>query len=107
MTMPEKGSVRDHIFHVQREEALMVTTATGHAEHATMNRAVRGAQGAGMRREPIEVVDALDAHLAFADGLLEPLEQIGLMDFSDQAVISLTVQARARIRAARHLLARG
>jgi hypothetical protein len=53
------------------------------------------------------VVEALDAHLAFADGLLEPLEQMDLMGFSDQAVSSLAVQARARIRAARHILERG
>ena len=85
----------------------MRTTATGHAEHETMNRTWGGAQGAGTRREPTDVVDALDAHLAVADGLLEPLEQMDLMGFSDQAVISLTVQARARIRAARQLLERG
>ena len=84
----------------------MLITATGHAEHATTNHAW-GAQGAGTRGEPSDVVDALDAHLAFADGLLEPLEQIDLVGFSDQAVISWTVQARARIRAARQLLTRG
>jgi len=82
----------------------MSITAKRNEKNRTANRALVGEQGAGKLREPMNFMDVVEQHLLIADGLLEPLQNIDQVGFSDHAVISLTVQARARIKEARHIV---
>jgi hypothetical protein len=82
----------------------MATTAKGNGKNRTANRALVGKQKTGKPREPMNFMDVVEQDLLMADGLLEPLENIDYVGFSDRAIISLTMQARARIREARHII---
>jgi hypothetical protein len=82
----------------------MSITAKRNEKNRTANRALVGKQKTGKPREAMNFIDAVEKDLLMADGLLEPLENIDQVGFSDHAIISLTMQARARIREARHII---